>query len=168
MRAVDGIQRRMTKQRQVILEVVQKTRSHPTADAVYAMVRKRLPHISLATVYRNLDLLVQDGTISRLASGAGPARYDGTDGAHCHLRCTKCQAVVDLPPVDVEDLVATMEDSTGCRIAGYTVEFMGYCARCAKKDNSRPVWVTVGDVPEDRSGLIGDQSRNKEWRKRNG
>ena len=165
---MNGIQRRMTKQRRIILDEVRRTQSHPTADAVYALVRKRLPQISLATVYRNLDLLVQDGAISRLDSGAGPARYDGADGAHCHLRCTECLAVVDLPPVDVDDLLAAMEDSTGCRIAGYTVEFMGYCARCAQKNNSRPVWTTVGDVPEDRSGLIGDQSRNKEWRKRNG
>ena len=51
----EQIQRRMTKQRRIILEELRKVRSHPTADEIYAMVRRRLPRISLGTVYRNLD-----------------------------------------------------------------------------------------------------------------
>ena len=86
--------RSMTRQRRVILQELQKVTTHPTADQVYDMVRKKLPRISLATVYRNLDLLAQDGLISKLDGGA-QLRFDGNPADHYHIRCTRCQRVDD-------------------------------------------------------------------------
>ena len=57
------INRRITKQRQVILEELRKLNTHPSADEIYKVVRRRLPRISLGTVYRNLEVLVQMGEI---------------------------------------------------------------------------------------------------------
>ena len=56
----------MTRQRRVILEALRGTTSHPTADEVYEMVRRRLPRISLGTVYRNLEILSGEGLVAKL------------------------------------------------------------------------------------------------------
>ena len=69
---------RMTHQRRIILEELRNTRSHPTADEVYEIVRKRIPKISLGTVYRNLELLSESGVIQKLEIGGTQKRFDGT------------------------------------------------------------------------------------------
>ncbi len=78
---------RMTEQRRVILDAVRKMRTHPTADDVYRRARRRLPAISLATVYRNLEYPRAQGWIRALGPAAGRRRYDGAAVGHVHLRC---------------------------------------------------------------------------------
>ena len=92
----------MTSQRQVILEEIRKVHSHPTADQVYEEVRKRLPRISLGTVYRNLDILSECGLIQRIAPVSNQMRFDGDTSSHYHVRCIHCGKVEDAPiePVD--------------------------------------------------------------------
>ena len=100
---------RNTKQRQVILQELQKLTSHPTAAALYRIVVRRLPKISLGTVYRNLDLLTKTGVIQKLEFGSEEARFDGNSTPHYHIRCVKCGRVDDIhrPPLD---LVGGVED----------------------------------------------------------
>ena len=81
---------RMTPQRRVILELLTAQRWHPTADELFHAVRRRLPRISLATVYRNLDLLAQTGHVLRLDPPEGPRRFDGFTEGHTHARCSRC------------------------------------------------------------------------------
>lgn len=69
--------RRMTRQRQAIMEMLAKTDEHPTAEMVYEAVRKQLPEISLGTVYRNLQLLVEEGLAREIGRGRGGSRFDG-------------------------------------------------------------------------------------------
>ena len=71
----------------MILEELQKLRTHPTAAKLYAIVRRRMPKISLGTVYRNLELLNQMGMVRKLDFSGGEARYDGNVEDHDHLRC---------------------------------------------------------------------------------
>ena len=68
---------RKTKQREVIVEELTRLRTHPSADELYAIVKKRLPRISLGTVYRNLDLLSREGVVHRLEVGGSQMRFDG-------------------------------------------------------------------------------------------
>ena len=68
---------RMTRQRKVILEIMKNVTSHPTADQVHQMVRKTLPHVSLATVYRNLEILSEHGMIQKLELAGAQRRFDG-------------------------------------------------------------------------------------------
>ncbi|MCJ7604005.1 MAG: transcriptional repressor, partial [Desulfobulbaceae bacterium] len=68
---------RMTKQRQVILEELRKVKTHPTADDMYQMLRKKMPKISLGTVYRNLEILSESGIIQKLDVGGTQKRFDG-------------------------------------------------------------------------------------------
>lgn len=122
--------RRHTPQRQVILEELCGLHTHPTASELYALVRGRLPRVSLGTVYRNLEVLCEEGHARRLSGGAGgDARYDGRTDRHDHVRCTGCGALRDLasagatmpPPAAAAD---------GFRIDGCRLEYYGLCADC--------------------------------------
>lgn len=125
-------QTRMTKQRAVILEVLRSVHSHPTADEIYGMVRKRLPHISLGTVYRNLDLLTTAGEILRLDRAGIQKRFDGNAMPHQHVRCRDCGKIGDVfPPAALPALAdATV---SGFTIHGVEVEFVGLCRDCEKR-----------------------------------
>jgi Fur family transcriptional regulator, ferric uptake regulator len=121
---------RITKQRQVILEEIRAVYSHPTADEVHALVRKKLPRISLGTIYRNLEFMAAQNQILRLDWAGSPRRYDGNTADHFHLRCVRCGRVQDLLldyPRGLEKKVAAETDYEllGCRL-----EFVGHCPRC--------------------------------------
>src|SRR5574340_808335 len=87
---------RRTRQREVILEELQKVKSHPTAVGLHDLVRRRLPKISLGTVYRNLELLAKAGVIRKLETAGAEARFDGNAGQHHHIRCVGCGRVDDV------------------------------------------------------------------------
>lgn len=124
---------RMTRQRKVILEELCKVDTHPSADEVYAMVRKRLPRISLGTVYRNLEILSENGEIQKLELGCTLKRFDGTTENHYHLRCIRCGRVVDAPAeIDVK-IDHDLKDAADFRIIGHKLEFIGVCPRCLNK-----------------------------------
>lgn len=121
---------RMTRQRRVILEELRKVTSHPTADAVYGMVRKRLANISLGTVYRNLEILSKSGMIQKLEL-CGPARrYDGNPKMHYHLHCVRCEEVLDVPIGSISAINRAIKNMKGYEILGYRLEFEGVCEKC--------------------------------------
>src|SRR5207253_897536 len=88
---------RCTRQRIAVFDYLRSVVSHPTAEEVYIGVRRRLPKISLATVYKALEALVDSQLAEKLTSGDGPARYDCHNDAHYHFRCLDSGAVHDLP-----------------------------------------------------------------------
>jgi Fur family transcriptional regulator, ferric uptake regulator len=127
---------RKSKQRQVILEELQKVVSHPTAMELYELVRRRLPKISLGTVYRNLELLSRFGKIQKLGVGGGEARFDGNPMPHDHIRCVKCGRVGDISGPPLEVLPGVKNDFSGFRVLGHRVEFSGLCPECESKQAS--------------------------------
>ena len=128
---------RMTRQRRVILDVVMASHAHPTADEVFAAVRRTLPRISLATVYRNLELLAERGAIRRIDAAGGKRRYDGSTEHHDHVRCTGCGRVDDvhLEPVAVAE--RRVARATSFSITGYRLEFLGLCPSCRRASGAR-------------------------------
>ena len=124
---------RMTRQRRVILEELRKVNTHPSADEIYEMVRKRLPRISLGTVYRNLEVLSESGDIQKLELGCSLRRFDGTPENHYHIRCTRCDRVVDAPIDFSIDIEQKLKDETSFKIIGHKLEFIGICPDCQKK-----------------------------------
>lgn len=125
-------QRRLTKQRKIILEELIKLTTHPTADELYQIVRKRMPSISLGTVYRNLDFLVAQGQIAKLETGGGQKRFDALLDFHQHVRCIKCGRIADVfSPLPVPD-VAGLEVS-GFKVISSRVELDGLCDDCASQ-----------------------------------
>ena len=128
-------QTRMTKQRAVILEALRSVRTHPTADEIYGLVRKKMPRISLGTVYRNLDLLASSGEIRRLDRAGVQKRFDGDLTPHQHVRCENCGSVGDVfPPLPLPD--TSKANLSGFYIKKAEVEFIGLCATCM---NTPPV-----------------------------
>ena len=87
---------RLTRPRRVILEVVRATDAHPSASLVYEAVRRRLPRVSLGTVYRNLRRLAAEGLVQERAEPTG-LRFDGNLAPHDHFTCVACGRVLDVP-----------------------------------------------------------------------
>lgn len=124
---------RMTRQRQVIIEELRKVKSHPTADEIYRKVRRRLPRISLGTVYRNLEILSDSGSVSKLDLAGRQRRFDGDLTPHYHVRCVQCERVEDVMAKPQTRLEESFTDATGYRIIGHRLEFIGICPRCQKR-----------------------------------
>lgn len=124
---------RLTTQRQIILEELGKVTSHPTANEVYDMVRKRLPRIGLGTVYRNLELLAESGVILKLEVGGTQKRFDATVDPHYHIRCSKCGKVDDIDIPVQEQLEVSAHESSNYEILGHHIEFSGICGDCQQK-----------------------------------
>jgi len=124
---------RMTRQRMVILEELKKMNSHPTADEVYEAVRRRMPKISLGTVYRNLEILSGMGLIQKLEIDAAQKRFDGNPERHYHLRCMVCNRVIDVPGDVLKRIDYSPESCGDCRILDFHLHFLGLCDECQKK-----------------------------------
>jgi Fur family ferric uptake transcriptional regulator len=120
----------MTRQRQVILEELRNVNTHPSADEIYEMVRKRLPRISLGSVYRNLVILSERGEIQKLELGCGLKRFDGVAEDHYHIRCLGCGRVVDAPPGSEVFISYKLKETTDFKITGHKLEFVGICPAC--------------------------------------
>ncbi len=148
-------QRRKTRQRRVILEELQAVTSHPTAVELYELVRRRLPKVSLGTVYRNLDLLARAGFIAKLEHSGGEARFDANTAEHDHLRCACCGRVDDVmaPPLDFarpED-----HDLRGYEVIGHRLEVIGICPRCRQLPATRQCSAASG-IPGSVSTTSGE------------
>jgi len=124
----------MTVQRRVILDALARRSWHPTGDEVYRVVRRRLPRISLGTVYRNLDLLSRAGMIRPLDLAERRRRFDGSLEPHYHVRCLSCGRVDDVPAGLVPDMAPTRAAARGYRVTGYHVELVGHCPHCQRRE----------------------------------
>ena len=123
---------RMTSQRRIILEELRLSGSHPTASDLYESVRKRLPQISLGTVYRNLELLATSGTIRKLDGGAKGARFDPELHQHQHVRCLVCGRIDDVAYTADTDVGQQIGRFNGWQIAERRVELFGTCPDCQR------------------------------------
>ena len=121
---------RMTRQRKVILEELRNVTTHPSADEIYEMVRRRLPRISLGTVYRNLEILSETGEIQKLELGCTLKRFDGIAENHYHIRCIRCDRVVDAPVDFHPEIGHELKAATDFKIIGHRLEFIGVCPDC--------------------------------------
>lgn len=124
--------KKITRQRQTILDVVLSMSSHPSADEIYEQVRKKMPHISLGTVYRNLELLSKAGLIRKIEIAGHQKHFDFNLNEHAHTHCKICGKVVDVP-TDVKIKVPKdIEKMTGFSDVECCIEFMGICPDCRK------------------------------------
>lgn len=122
-----------SKQREAIKVYLQHNHSHPTAAKVYEDLRLDYPNISLGTVYRNLNFLVEQGEIMKISCDDGSDHYDGNVTPHYHFICRKCNQVTDLaiPSLDHINILAnSMFNGT---IEGHVTYFYGVCEECEKK-----------------------------------
>jgi Fur family ferric uptake transcriptional regulator len=130
---VDTKHRRNTRQRQAILETLRARKTHPTAGEIFHAVRDQLPRISLGTVYRNLEVLAENGLVMRL-SGTGPEiRFDGNPLPHTHVRCESCGRLADLD-LDVPVLDRLLGSEVGgFLVTSHTLTLHGVCVSCRSR-----------------------------------
>src|SRR5438270_9832053 len=95
-RALESAGWRCTRQRAAVFHYLRRADAHPTAEEIYAAVRRQIKTISLATVYKALEALVDCGLVTRMACADGPGRYDCRGEAHYHLRCTRTGQICDM------------------------------------------------------------------------
>jgi len=126
----NGIKRRTTSQRKLILEELRKVDTHPSADEIYVMVRKKLPRVSLGTVYRNLEILLEEGEIQKVGLGGSYMRYDGNPEKHYHIRCRHCGRIDDIRINPIDTIEQEIEIISGYCVDGHELEFTGICASC--------------------------------------
>jgi Fur family ferric uptake transcriptional regulator len=129
---------RRTKQREAILEELGKLCDHPSADELYGLVKKRLPRISLGTVYRNLEVLSREGVIARIDGAGTQRRFDVETGDHQHIRCLRCGRIEDVSAGLARSKCGErVAKETGYRVIGRRVEYLGVCPACGKKPGRR-------------------------------
>ncbi|RWX49053.1 Fe2+ or Zn2+ uptake regulation protein [Candidatus Electrothrix marina] len=128
---------RMTHQRELILEELGNCHNHPTADALYERIKKKLPRISLATVYRNLEILSEAGMIRKLEISGRQKRFDKEIEQHDHIFCVQCRRVDDIKFDQSRLFSLEEEQSQGYKISGCRVEFYGVCPKCQTKNRKK-------------------------------
>ena len=125
----------VTRQRLAIFEALAASREHPSAEDIHRAVRKRIPHLSLATVYKNLEALRDIGAVSDVNALHEHGRYEaalpgtGAGSPHHHLVCIRCRKVVDLHDAGLGDL--QVSDSQGFEVHALKVQVEGVCPECA-------------------------------------
>ncbi len=120
----------MTRQRAAVYEYLSRVDHHPTAEEVFLNVKRKLPKISLATVYKNLEALVTCESITKLTYGDGSARYDIRTDHHYHTRCLRCGGVWDLEASQGQAALEKIKPQPGFTVSDFRLELLGYCNDC--------------------------------------
>ena len=117
----------MTKQRELILNIIKNSCEHMTADQIFTLAKQQMPSLAIGTVYRNLKLMFEAGDILHIPVADAPDRYDKTVTAHDHLICDKCKCVVDLPGGSIRSM---LEDMAKTPITSYDLIVHFVCENC--------------------------------------
>ncbi len=123
--------RKYSRKREAILECIRSTDTHPSAEWVYAQLKPRIPDLSLGTVYRNLTMFKNEGTIISVGVVDGQERFDHHVEPHIHFICECCGTVRDVElPDPVEALERQVAQVTGSTVTGHRLSFLGRCPNC--------------------------------------
>lgn len=122
-----------SRQRELIQNFVLQNPVHPTADYVYTHLKKEQPALSLATVYRNLNLLAENGLIRRIPMPDAKDRYDGCLKKHYHAICDRCGKVYDIELAEVGEIDKTIAEKIGFKAVSHELIVHGVCRNCCEK-----------------------------------
>lgn len=123
----------MTKQRKIVYDIMRESDGHMTAEEVYKSAKVRMPKIGIATVYRNLNKLVDDGMLSKIDLGNDSITYDITTVLHAHLVCSRCGKITD---IILNSKVFQKEmDTKRFHATEYAMVIRGICGDCASNDD---------------------------------
>jgi len=122
----------MTHQRQVLYEVMQTMPGHPSPEEVYARVKKRIPAISLATVYKNIHLFIERGVLKEVSLHHGSLRVELNSRVHHHMVCSHCKTITDIEEEDLDVVPALQRLPGGFQVERYAIDVIGICAACQK------------------------------------
>ena len=120
----------VTHQRQVLYEVMKTMHGHPSPEEVYARVKKKVPAISLATVYKNIHLFVESGVFREVSMHHGSLRVEMNDEAHHHMVCSKCKMITDIGEKELGLVSKRDKLPGGFLVERFAVDVIGICAKC--------------------------------------
>jgi Fur family ferric uptake transcriptional regulator len=127
---------RITPQRRAILETILKHQGHLSADEIHDLARRKIPRLSLSTVYRTLDLLKELDLVSELHLAGNHYRYEAQSTQHQHLVCAGCGKVIEFQCRYCPGMQKKLSAEHGFRVTGTRVELFGYCDACASERNN--------------------------------
>lgn len=122
---------RFTAQRREVYDALLVKRDHPTAVDVFMRVQKKLPGISLATVYNCLETLTECGLVRAVNHDRQPSRYCANLEPHAHFFCEQCGAVYDVPAGESRTEAVGWQLPAGATVTHHEVSFRGLCGGCA-------------------------------------
>ncbi len=122
--------KRYSRQREMIFQALCSREDHPTADMVYQWLKPTNPNLSLGTVYRNLNLLAEEGMITRMSFPV--ERYDAKTYYHPHFLCRCCSSVIDLE-LSYDTALDAQVGTLGHEVESHSILFTGVCANCTTK-----------------------------------
>ncbi len=129
--------RRNTIQREIVFQAVKSLKNHASADEVYEYVSREHPSIGRGTIYRNLNILADEGRILKIEIPDGPDCFDHNCTEHHHMRCIRCGRVFDVDLNPLPKLDNLIRDSQGMELYGYQILFKGACSDCRKRQGER-------------------------------
>lgn len=121
----------MTKQRQLILSIIQESDRHLPTEDIYAIAKQRMPSMVLATVYNNLNALTEMNYIRKVVIPGQKAYYDKNIHPHDHIVCDRCGEIAD---VSVGDLLALLKKRSGMAVSSYELQLHYICDECRAKE----------------------------------
>jgi len=121
------------RKRDAILSCLRMSREHPSAETLFTQLKPHIPDLSMATVYRNLNLFKQQGLAVSVATVNGVERFDGNTSPHVHFLCDDCGAVIDLEALQIPQSLITAAESGGGQVTGCRLSFNGRCQTCLSK-----------------------------------
>ncbi len=128
---------RLTHQRLEVARELAGDDTHPDVEKIYEGVRRRVPTISLDTVYRTMGALVELGLVDRVNATPGPTRYDANPTRHHHFVCTRCGLIRDVYSGDLDGVRVPDETHAMGTVESVKVQLRGICAECSRKMRTR-------------------------------
>ena len=125
--------RKKSKKRDVVLEVLRGTDTHPSAQWIYSEAKKIVPDLSLGTVYRNLNLFKEEGLVVSVGVVDGEERFDCVTEPHTHFVCSRCGSIIDVALDDGSGDEAELEARYDVRVESRSVVYRGTCSGCERK-----------------------------------
>ncbi len=124
--------RRKSSHREKIYSCIRKSDTHPTAIDIYTYLRGKDINISLSNIYRNLEILIEEGRITRRDFGDKADHYDAVADPHHHFICNECGSARDFSLPFTEDILKSAMENIKDSITGFTIYFYGICNKCKK------------------------------------
>lgn len=127
-----------SRKRTAILNTLQETTVHPTADWVYSKLKPRYPDLSLGTVYRNLKKFCETGKAVSIGVIGGQEHFDGNTSPHAHFVCTGCGSVLDVFEEFIRaEQLEKLSGNTGFKVESSSILFTGTCCACQNGGNGK-------------------------------
>ncbi|WP_288823179.1 Fur family transcriptional regulator [uncultured Megasphaera sp.] len=124
---------KVTPQRLAVYDAINNNMSHPNAESIYKKLQPNYPSMSLATVYKTMEIFAKIGIVRVLQCGEDSHRYDYKIDSHAHIRCVKCNRIYDVN-IDQAPLIELAASQTGFTIDDVSLSFIGTCKDCQEKE----------------------------------